>query len=99
VDLSRSPARFGPDVRVGDVPCKTVLFTARGMYGDTEVAIGTQDGLIRRIRCDGAPLREEMQKARRGKKSPRWRPRKRTPGSLSVSRSRRKRSSPICRPG
>jgi hypothetical protein len=70
VDLSHSPARFGPDVRVGDVPCKTVLFTARGMYGNTEVAIGTQDGLIRRIRCDGAPLREEMQKSAKGQEVP-----------------------------
>ena len=62
VDLSRSPVRFGPDTRVGDAPCKTVLFTAQGVYGNTEIAISTRDGLIRRIRYDSAPLREEMQK-------------------------------------
>ncbi len=70
VDLSKSAVRFGPDARIGGVPCKTIRFTAQGVYGGTEIAIGTRDGLIHRIRYDSALLREELEKRAKGQKLP-----------------------------
>lgn len=70
VDLSKAAVRFGPDAVVGDAPCKTVLFTAQGVYGNAEVAVSTRDGLIRRIRYDSAPLREELEKRAKDQKLP-----------------------------
>lgn len=74
VDLTKSggPAgvRFGPDVTVAEQPCKTLVFPALGVYGNAEVAVGTKDGLIRRIRYDSEPLVEELKRRNKGQPVP-----------------------------
>ena len=55
---------FGPSVTLDGQKCRVVKFMAKGKYGLTEIAIGTQDGLVRRISY-GAPA---VQNIRSGQK-------------------------------
>jgi thiol-disulfide isomerase/thioredoxin len=77
VNTSKSPLRFGPAVTLNGQSCKTVRLYATGTYGTMEVAISTQDGLVRRIRYGNEPLlamvrsataQQPTQKAKPGQK-------------------------------
>ncbi len=70
-DTGKMPIAYGPDVVIGDEPCKTVLLYAQGLYGHTAIAISTRDNLIRQITYDSAPLMAMMgaQKLPQAKKS------------------------------
>jgi thiol-disulfide isomerase/thioredoxin len=58
VDIEKGPVTFGDEVTLDGQTCKTVKFTAKGTYGTTEIAIGTKDGLVRRIVYNNEPLLE-----------------------------------------
>jgi len=55
-DTKKQPIAFGPDVTIDGHSYKTVTFYATGNYGKTEAAIGTEDGLVHRIRYGSEPL-------------------------------------------
>ncbi len=62
VDTSKMPISLGSPVKLDGQQCRTVTFYAQGpMYGKTEVAIGTIDGLVHRIRYGSEPLMQMMQ--------------------------------------
>jgi peroxiredoxin/outer membrane lipoprotein-sorting protein len=55
-DLTKGAPAYGSEVTVDGQPCITVRFYAVGMYGHTEFAVGSRDGLVRRITYDSEPL-------------------------------------------
>lgn len=64
VDAKKMPIAFGPKVTLDSQTCNTVRFWAKGMtYGKTEVAIGSSDGLVHRIRYGSEPLMQMMRSA------------------------------------
>ena len=59
VDETKMLVSFGAPVTIDGQPCKTVKFWATGpTYGKTEVAIGSVDGLVHRIKYGSEPLME-----------------------------------------
>jgi hypothetical protein len=56
VDSSKGSIDFGPDEKIDGQVCNVVKFYAIGMYGHTEVSIGSTDHLVRRITYDSEPL-------------------------------------------
>ena len=60
-DKSKQALSFGADETILEEPCRTVRFYATGLYGKTEVAISTRDGLVRRIVYGSEPLVAQMQ--------------------------------------
>jgi peroxiredoxin len=62
VNEAKMQVSFGAPVTLDGQACKTVRFWAQGpTYGKTEVAIGTADGLVHRIRYGSEPLMAMMQ--------------------------------------
>ncbi|HEX5323974.1 MAG TPA: redoxin domain-containing protein [Capsulimonadaceae bacterium] len=58
---------YGPDQVIEGTPCHTVDFVGTDMYGNTQIAIGVQDGLVHQIRYDSAPLIAQMKERFKGK--------------------------------
>jgi len=56
VQASKGSVKFGKALTLDGHPCKLVSFYATGNYGHMDVAIATDDGLVRRISYDSEPL-------------------------------------------